>query len=65
MFFTLLRHVILLTSNFFQKVLKKGNDNSRPQRGDICTLRIEGRLQDGTVFEKFDSFDIQVGDTEV
>lgn len=49
----------------FLKVVKKGNDHSRPQRGDICTLRIEGRLEDGTVFEKFDSFDIQVGDTEV
>ncbi|CAG7725854.1 unnamed protein product [Allacma fusca] len=57
---------ILGNDSLLKKVVKPGVDNKRPLRGEICTIRLEGRLQsDQTVFESVESFTFQLGDTEV
>ncbi|XP_011636531.1 peptidyl-prolyl cis-trans isomerase FKBP8 [Pogonomyrmex barbatus] len=48
-----------------KKVLKKGKDDTRPNRGDICTINIVGTLDDGTVAERYNDLTIQIGDMEV
>jgi len=47
--------------------LKKGEPHRNPIRGDICTIRIEGRLcsDESVVFQKEDGLIMQLGDTEV
>ena len=43
-----------------------GQENKRPLRGEICTIRYEGRLQSNQkVFESNSSFTFQLGDAEV
>ncbi|XP_059489738.1 peptidyl-prolyl cis-trans isomerase FKBP8 isoform X2 [Neocloeon triangulifer] len=56
---------ILGSGQLRKKVLKPGEPGTRPQRGDICYLNIEGKLINGTVFEKLENFEIQVGDAEL
>lgn len=43
----------------------EGKDGIRPHRGYICHLRYEAKLEDGTVVEKNDDLEIQLGDAEV
>lgn len=50
---------------FVCQVIKHGQPDSRPQRADVCKIRLEGRLENGTVVEKYDSLTIHVGDAEV
>lgn len=46
-------------------VIKKGENGTRPNRGDICTLNITGKLEDSTVVEEYENLVIQLGDLEV
>jgi hypothetical protein len=41
--------------------------NKRPLRGEVCSVKIEGRLKDdeNVVFEREDHFTFQLGDGEV
>lgn len=48
-----------------KRVIKKGQKDVQPHRGDICTVKIVGVLDDGTVVEKYDDMSIQIGDLEV
>lgn len=50
-----------------KRVIKKGEKDVQPHREsrDICTVKIVGALDDGTVVEKYDDISIQIGDLEV
>lgn len=48
-----------------KKVIKAGEKGTRPNRGDICTLKLTGKLEDGTVVEEADKLVVQLGDVEV
>ncbi|XP_043261869.1 peptidyl-prolyl cis-trans isomerase FKBP8-like [Colletes gigas] len=48
-----------------KKVVKPGKPGTRPNRSDICTLKIIGKLKDGTVVEEYEDHKIQLGDVEV
>lgn len=56
---------ILGNGQLKKKVIKKGESNSRPNRGDTCILKIVGKLEDGTVVEEYEDIVIQLGDVEV
>lgn len=55
---------ILGNGQLKKKVLKKGQDGTRPNRGDMCTLKITGKLKDDTLVEEYDNLVIQLGDIE-
>lgn len=48
-----------------KRVVKKGEKEVQPHRGDICTVKIVGVLDNGTEVEKYDDMSIQIGDLEV
>ncbi|ESO87592.1 hypothetical protein LOTGIDRAFT_127555 [Lottia gigantea] len=49
-----------------KKVLVQGNGReSRPDRGDIVTLDIEGHLSDGTAVDKYTAFTFPLGEGDV
>ncbi|XP_078049157.1 peptidyl-prolyl cis-trans isomerase FKBP8 isoform X1 [Augochlora pura] len=48
-----------------KKVVKQGKNGTRPVRSEICTLKIIGKLTDGTVVEEYEDLKIQLGDVEV
>lgn len=56
---------ILGNGQLKKKVIKKGKSGSRPNRSDMCTLKIIGKLCDGTIIEEHESLKIQLGDVEV
>lgn len=56
---------ILGNGQLKKRVIKKGQQDTKPQKGDICTVKIIGVLDDGTVVEGYDDVAIQVGDLEV
>jgi FK506-binding protein 8 len=57
---------ILGNDQLMKKVIKGGEPNQRPTRGDICTVKLEGRLLiDNSIFETHDQFTFQLGDSEV
>lgn len=56
---------ILGNGQLKKRVIKKGEKEAQPQRGDICTVKIVGRLDDGSVVEEYDDMTIQIGDLEV
>ncbi|XP_075217181.1 peptidyl-prolyl cis-trans isomerase zonda isoform X2 [Lycorma delicatula] len=56
---------ILGSGQLKKKVLKAGQPDSRPQRSDVCKIKLEGRLENGAIIEKNDSLTIHVGDAEV
>ncbi|XP_034940663.1 peptidyl-prolyl cis-trans isomerase FKBP8 [Chelonus insularis] len=58
---------ILGNGQLRKKILVKGSDKkqNRPNQGDICTLRLIGRLEDGKLVENLDDTIIQLGDHEV
>lgn len=45
--------------------MKAGVDGFQPQRGNICTIDLVGKLEDGTIVEDLHNYQIQVGDVEV
>lgn len=47
-----------------KRVIKKGENGIRPNRGDICTLNITGKFEDKVV-EEYENLVIQLGDMEV
>lgn len=56
---------ILGNGQLKKKVIKKGEKGVCPHRSDICTVKIVGVLDDGTVVEEYDDMSIQTGDLEV
>lgn len=56
---------ILGNSQLQKKVLKSGEIDTRPTKGEMCILKITGKLEDGTIVEEHDDLKIQLGDGEV
>ena len=56
---------ILGNGQLRKKVIKKGKNGTRPNRADICTLKIVGKLKDGTIAEEHEDLTVQLGDVEV
>lgn len=56
---------ILGNGQLRKKVIKSGKNGTRPNRSDICTLKITGKLKDGTTVEEYEDLKIQLGDVEV
>lgn len=56
---------ILGNGELKKKVVKQGKNSTRPNRSDICTVKIIGKLKDGTTVEEYDDLKIQLGDVEV
>lgn len=56
---------ILGNGQLRKKVIKSGKNGTRPNRSDICTLKITGKLKDGTTVEEYEDLEIQLGDVEV
>ncbi|KZC14950.1 PREDICTED: peptidyl-prolyl cis-trans isomerase FKBP8 [Dufourea novaeangliae] len=56
---------ILGNGQLKKRVIRKGKHGTRPTRSDICTLKIVGKLTDGTVVEEYENLKIQLGDVEV
>jgi len=58
---------ILGNDSLMKKVITPGRPNVRPLRGDVCTIKIEGRLRDKeeVVFEQSHEMTVQLGDAEV
>ncbi|XP_054000627.1 peptidyl-prolyl cis-trans isomerase FKBP8 isoform X1 [Hylaeus anthracinus] len=56
---------ILGNGQLKKKVVKPGKNGTRPNRSDICILKITGKLKDGTVVEEYEDLKIQLGDVEV
>ncbi|XP_076389119.1 peptidyl-prolyl cis-trans isomerase FKBP8 isoform X2 [Megachile rotundata] len=56
---------ILGNGQLRKKVIRKGKNGTRPNTSDICTLKIIGKLQDGTIVEEYEELKIQLGDVEV
>ena len=55
---------ILGSGQILKKVLREGQKDTRPQRNDVCVVNIEGKLEDGTVIEKYENLTINAGDGE-
>lgn len=57
---------ILGNGQLRKKTISKGEKSFRPNRYDLCTLKLVGRLIDGgKMIEERDDFIIQLGDVEV
>lgn len=56
---------ILGNGQLKKKVIKAGEKGTRPNKSDICTLKIIGKLNDSTIVEEFEELTIQLGDVEV
>jgi FK506-binding protein 8 len=48
-----------------KKVLRPGKPNSRPNRSNLCLVKLIGKLEDGTIIENEEEIMIQLGDMEV
>lgn len=46
-------------------MLREGDQNQQPHRGDICKINLIGKLENGTVVEELHDYSLQVGDVEV
>ncbi|KAK2588930.1 hypothetical protein KPH14_001785 [Odynerus spinipes] len=56
---------ILGNGQLKKTVIKEGQSGTRPDRTDYCTLKIIGKLEDGTIVEEHENIVIQLGDVEV
>lgn len=56
---------ILGNGQLRKKTIVKGEKGTRPNRADLCTVNIIGKLENGKEVEAFDSVTIQMGDVEV
>ncbi|KAG7211990.1 hypothetical protein KM043_011187 [Ampulex compressa] len=56
---------ILGNGQLKKKVIRKGTNGTRPNRGDTCTLKIIGKLQDETIVEEYENITIELGDVEL
>lgn len=61
--YILLQHCKLIVYFYVFKVLKKGREDTRPQRLDVCTVKFVGKYNDTIVDEGLVT--INVGDAEV
>lgn len=48
-----------------KKIIKIGNSEIQPQRGDLVRINVNGKLEDGTLVENYQNLEIHVGDFEV
>lgn len=46
-------------------MLREGDQNQQPHRGDICKINLIAKLENGTVVEELHDHTLQVGDVEV
>ncbi|KAF3429284.1 hypothetical protein E2986_10194 [Frieseomelitta varia] len=56
---------ILGSGQLKKKVVESGKNGTRPNISDICTLKVVGKLKDGTIVEEYEDLKIQLGDVEV
>lgn len=56
---------ILGNGQLRKKVLIKGEDGTRPNRGDMCVLSVVGKLKDNGKIVEDNNIVIQLGDVEV
>jgi len=56
---------ILGSGSLMKFVVTEGTPNTRPQRLQNCRISYECTLEDGTLVEKNDNFELQLGDCEV
>lgn len=47
------------------KILKEGEPATRPQATDLCSIKLRGELEDGTVFEEHESLTVELNGSEV
>lgn len=47
------------------QTLRAGEDGFQPQRGNIVTINLTAQLDNGTIVENYENYEIQVGDVEV
>lgn len=51
---------------YYFQIIKEGDEEEgKPDRNDLCRIRFEGRLKKGTVIEKEDDIEVQLGDGDV
>lgn len=56
---------LLGNGQLVKKIITKGLPESRPERLNLCTVNICGKLEDGTVVEEYKNFIFQLGDFEL
>ncbi|KAK5647393.1 hypothetical protein RI129_002285 [Pyrocoelia pectoralis] len=56
---------ILGSGSLMKKIVQEGKPDSRPQRMENCIINYTCTLEDGTLVEKKDKFQVQLGDYEV
>lgn len=56
---------VLGNQQLTKKIIKQGEDNTRPERSFICKLNLTEKLEDGTIIAEKENFVIQTGDVEV
>ncbi|KAK0173215.1 hypothetical protein PV328_006447 [Microctonus aethiopoides] len=57
---------ILGNGQLRKKTITRGKKGARPERADLCTVDIIGKLQDNNkIVENFESLTIQLGDAEI
>lgn len=56
---------LLGSGSLMKKILVQGKPDSRPQRLEKCVISFECTLEDDTLIEKCDNFEMLLGDCEV
>lgn len=56
---------LLGSGSIMKKIVKEGEPHSRPQRLEKCRISYECNLEDGTVVDKSENFELLLGDCEV
>lgn len=56
---------VIGNGQLLKKIIKKGDTSVQPQRGDYVRIKFTGQLEDGTVVEDEQDFELHVGDIEV
>ncbi|KAL2717503.1 peptidyl-prolyl cis-trans isomerase FKBP8 [Vespula squamosa] len=56
---------ILGNGQLKKKIVREGQNGIRPYTTDYCTLKIIGKLEDGTIVEEHENITIQSGDVEI
>lgn len=56
---------LLGSGSLMKKVIKEGEPDSRPQRLEKCVINYRCALEDGTLVEKQENFEMLLGDCEV
>lgn len=56
---------LLGSGSLMKKVIKEGKPDSRPQRLEKCVINYRCALEDGTLVDKQENFEMLLGDCEV